>query len=115
MRRPPKHQMGSDPLMPVFPNLNESEPVTQNKKEVATAYEGQFTCSNGLINNFVIFCTSDFTTVSKEVHVRTRRVKLVGLEVSRLLIFFCFYFLLSYLTFDCRGMRFESSILVGCW
>lgn len=80
MRRPPKHQMGSDPLMPVFPNLNESEPVTQNKKEVATAYEGQFTCSNGLINNFVIFCTSDFTTVSKEVHVRTRRVKLVGLE-----------------------------------
>ena len=33
------------------------------------------------LNNFLIFCTSDFTIVSKEVHVRTRRVRLVGLEV----------------------------------
>jgi hypothetical protein len=37
-------------------------------------------CCKGL-NDFLIYGTSDFVTVCKEVHVRTRRVRLLGLEV----------------------------------
>jgi hypothetical protein len=37
-------------------------------------------CCKGL-NGFLIYGTSDFVTVSKEVYVRTRRVQLLGLEV----------------------------------
>ncbi|KAK9141061.1 hypothetical protein Scep_010742 [Stephania cephalantha] len=32
------------------------------------------------LDDFVIFCTSDFVTVSKEVCIRTRRVRFVGLQ-----------------------------------
>jgi hypothetical protein len=37
-------------------------------------------CCKGL-NEFLIYGTSDFLTVRKEVYVRTRRVRLLGLEV----------------------------------
>ncbi|GJN21077.1 hypothetical protein PR202_gb08525 [Eleusine coracana subsp. coracana] len=36
-------------------------------------------CCKGL-NGFLIYGTSDFVTISKEVYVRTRRVRLLGLE-----------------------------------
>lgn len=49
--------------------------------EMGSLFEDRNICSDGL-NNFVLYCTSDFFTVSKEVHVRTRRVRLLGLEVS---------------------------------
>jgi hypothetical protein len=37
-------------------------------------------CCKGL-NGFVIYGTNDFVTVRKKVYVRTRRVRLLGLEV----------------------------------
>lgn len=43
--------------------------------------EERFILPDGL-SDFVVFCTTDFMTVSKEVHVRTRRVRLIGLEVK---------------------------------
>ncbi|KAK7389317.1 hypothetical protein VNO78_24206 [Psophocarpus tetragonolobus] len=74
LRSPPKHQTVLDSLMPAFSSVDAvtascSPPVDKDK----------FIRPESL-NNFVIFCTSDFTTVSKAVHVRTRRVRLVGLE-----------------------------------
>nr|ACJ86295.1 unknown [Medicago truncatula] len=75
-KTPPKHQTVLDSLMPVFTSVDSmtagsSAPV-DNDKSVRPAS----------LNNLLIFCTSDFTTVSTEVHLRTRRVRLVGLEGS---------------------------------
>lgn len=75
-RTPPKHQTVLDSLMPVFTSVDSmtagsSAPVDNDKSVRPES-----------LNNFLIFCTSDFTTVSKEVHLRTRRVRLVGLEGS---------------------------------
>ncbi|XP_027334122.1 uncharacterized protein LOC113848908 isoform X2 [Abrus precatorius] len=74
LRSPPKNQTVLDSLIPSFTSADSetassSSPVDKDK----------FIRPESL-NNFLIFCTSDFTTVSKEVHVRTRRVRLVGLE-----------------------------------
>jgi len=74
-RTPPKHQTVLDSLMPVFTSVDSmtassSAPVDNDKSVRPES-----------LNNLLIFCTSDFTTVSKEVHLRTRRVRLVGLEV----------------------------------
>jgi hypothetical protein len=74
-RTPPKHQTVLDSLMPAFTSVDSktvgsSAPVDMDKSVRPES-----------LNNFLIFCTSDFTTVSKEVHLRTRRVRLVGLEV----------------------------------
>ncbi|XP_071721513.1 uncharacterized protein [Rutidosis leptorrhynchoides] len=63
LRRPPKHQITTDSLISAFPSMD----------------LGKFMCPEGL-SDFVVFCTTDFSTISKEVHVRTRRVRLVGLE-----------------------------------
>ncbi|KAK7286747.1 hypothetical protein RJT34_21966 [Clitoria ternatea] len=76
LRSPPRHQTVLDSLMPAFTSVDSgtassSAPVDKDK----------FIRPESL-NNFLICCTSDFTTVSKEVHVRTRRVRLVGLEGS---------------------------------
>ncbi|WJX91827.1 hypothetical protein P8452_73550 [Trifolium repens] len=75
-RTPPKHQTVLDSLMPAFTSVDSktvgsSAPVDMDKSVRPES-----------LNNFLIFCTSDFTTVSKEVHLRTRRVRLVGLEGS---------------------------------
>ncbi|KAK9281765.1 hypothetical protein L1049_004670 [Liquidambar formosana] len=79
LRRPPKHQIVAESLMTMFPSLD-SDSVNLNKEHNGGSFhDGKFICPEGL-SDFVIFCTSDFTTVSKEVHVRTRRVRLVGLE-----------------------------------
>ncbi|KAK9944624.1 hypothetical protein M0R45_010184 [Rubus argutus] len=55
LRQPPKHQMVADSLLHVFPSVDPNT-TTLNREQI------------------------DFTTVSKEVHVRTRRVRLLGLE-----------------------------------
>ena len=68
-RTPPKHQTVLDSMMPAFTSVDSK---TANDK---------LACPESL-KNFLIFCTSDFSTVSKEVHLRTRRVRLVGLEGS---------------------------------
>lgn len=48
-------------------------------------------CCKGL-NEFLIYGTSDFVTICKEVYVRTRRVRLLGLEVPPYLEYFSFFF-----------------------
>ncbi|XP_057964023.1 uncharacterized protein LOC131155113 [Malania oleifera] len=79
MRQPPKNLIAADVLMSDFPSVD-SYTVNLNREHNAGAFhDGRFIRPEGL-NDFVMFCTSDFSTVSKEVHVRTRRVRLVGLE-----------------------------------
>ncbi|KAG8488430.1 hypothetical protein CXB51_016464 [Gossypium anomalum] len=81
LRRPPKHQTLADSLMTMFPSIN-SETVNLNKEhDMASSHQEKSIRPEGL-SNFFIFCTSDFSTASKEVHVRTRRVRLLGLEGS---------------------------------
>ncbi|KAH1205367.1 hypothetical protein GmHk_16G046089 [Glycine max] len=74
LRSPPKHQTVLDSLMPAFTSVD-----SETASSSAPVDKDKFIRPESL-NNFVIFCTSDFTTVSKEVHVRTRRIRLVGLE-----------------------------------
>lgn len=76
LKRPPKHPIVTDTLTPVFASIDPDVV----KREHKLGREEEFLCPEGL-NDFSIFCTSDFATVSKEVHVRTRRVRLLGLEV----------------------------------
>lgn len=79
LKQPPKQQMVADSFMHVFPidsntaNLNREHTSGPSPEEKSIRPEG--------LSEFFIFCTSDFTTVSKEVHVRIRRVRLLGLEV----------------------------------
>lgn len=79
LKRPPKHQTVVDPLMPVFPSVNSETGLVGEHSSRPIDKEKLVRPES--LNNFLIFCTSDFTTVSKEVHIRTRRVRLVGLEV----------------------------------
>ncbi|XAR60907.1 Triacylglycerol lipase [Bertholletia excelsa] len=78
LRRQPKQQMEADTLAPLFPSI-ESNSVDSKMKDGCAFHREAFICPEDL-SDFVICCTSDFSTVSKEVHVRTRRVRLVGLE-----------------------------------
>ncbi|KAF7825870.1 lipase class 3 family protein [Senna tora] len=80
LRRPPKHQTVLDSLMLDFPSVN-SDNASLVGEHSSRPTDKKLVCPESL-NNFLIFCTSDFTTVSKEVHIRTRRVRLVGLEGS---------------------------------
>ncbi|XP_010241772.1 PREDICTED: uncharacterized protein LOC104586294 isoform X2 [Nelumbo nucifera] len=76
LKRPPKHQIVSDSLLRAL----DPESINPSKNcSTGSFHEGGSICPEGL-SGFVIFCTSDFTTVFKEVNVRTRRVRLVGLE-----------------------------------
>lgn len=79
LRRPPMHHITTDSLISAFPSLdiNSDQSISQNLQAFNL---GKIMCPDGL-NDFVVFCTTDFSTISKEVHVRTRRVRLVGLEV----------------------------------
>lgn len=79
LKQPPKHAIVADSLMPVFPSID-SDAVNLQKEH--SLRDENFLRPEGL-NDFFIFCTSDFATVSKEVHVRTRRVRLLGLEVTK--------------------------------
>ncbi|KAK7350571.1 hypothetical protein VNO77_09342 [Canavalia gladiata] len=74
LRSPPKHQTVLDSLIPAFTSVD-----SETASSSAPVDKEKFIRPESL-NNLLIFCTSDFTTVSKEVHVRTRRVRLVGLE-----------------------------------
>ncbi|XP_043709847.1 uncharacterized protein LOC122658795 [Telopea speciosissima] len=79
LKRPPKNQIIVDPLMTGFPSVDTESINPSRNFNIGSHQEGGSIRPEGL-NGFVIFCTSDFTTVSKEVQVRTRRVRLVGLE-----------------------------------
>ncbi|XP_022758771.1 uncharacterized protein LOC111305465 isoform X3 [Durio zibethinus] len=79
LRRPPKHQIVADSLMAVYPTID-SDTVNLNRDHnMASSHQEKYIRPDGL-SDFFIVCTSDFTTASKEVHVRTRRVRLLGLE-----------------------------------
>lgn len=75
LKNPPKHQMLEEMIMPVFPSID-------LKKQTLSVID-EFIHPAGL-SDFVIFCMTDFSSVSKEVHLRTRRVRLIGLEVLHL-------------------------------
>ena len=75
LRRPPKHQTVLDSMVSLFTSVD-----SETAGNSAPIDKDKFIRPESL-NNFLIFCTSDFSTVSKEVHVRTRRVRLVGMEV----------------------------------
>ncbi|KAJ4825059.1 hypothetical protein Tsubulata_034668 [Turnera subulata] len=77
LRRPPKHPVVSDSLIPAFPSV-ESDAVNLIG-EHTLGHGDKFPRPEGL-DEFCIFCTSDFATVQKKVDVRTRRVRLLGLE-----------------------------------
>ncbi|KAL0436693.1 UNVERIFIED_CONTAM: hypothetical protein Sradi_0377200 [Sesamum radiatum] len=80
LRRPPKHQILEDGLMPAFLSIDQSSVDLKLKQQnKSTEVEDNFVNPDGL-SDFVVFCTTDFSTVAKEVHVRTRRVRLIGLE-----------------------------------
>ncbi|KAL3616307.1 hypothetical protein CASFOL_039697 [Castilleja foliolosa] len=79
LKRPPKHQISEDRLMPAFLSIDPSSIDLKLKQNKSPEMEEKFIHPNGL-GDFVVFCTTDFSTVAKEVHVRTRRVQLIGLE-----------------------------------
>ncbi|KAL0417982.1 UNVERIFIED_CONTAM: hypothetical protein Sradi_1211700 [Sesamum radiatum] len=80
LRRPRKHQILEDGLMPAFLSIDQSSVDLKLKQQnKSTEVEDNFVNPDGL-SDFVVFCTTDFSTVAKEVHVRTRRVRLIGLE-----------------------------------
>lgn len=79
LRQPPKHQMVADSLLHVFPSVDPNT-TTLNREQMSGPFHEEKSILPEGLSDFLIFCTSDFTTVSKEVHVRTRRVRLLGLE-----------------------------------
>lgn len=79
LKRPPKHQIVADSLMPGFPS-SDSDSINPQKYNIESFGEGENIHANGL-NDVFICCTSDFITTSKAVYIRTRRVRLLGLEV----------------------------------
>ncbi|XP_031744319.1 uncharacterized protein LOC101213787 isoform X2 [Cucumis sativus] len=80
LKRPPNHQAVADSASPLFPVTNSSVDDSSTEHRLPFNIE-KFIRPEGLGDLF-IFCTSDFATIMKEVHVRTRRVRLLGLEGS---------------------------------
>ncbi|XVE72682.1 hypothetical protein DITRI_Ditri11bG0058400 [Diplodiscus trichospermus] len=79
LRRPPKYPIVADSLMPMFPSIDSDTVDLNREHHMSSSHQEKYIRPEGL-SDFFIFCTSDFTTASKEVHVRTRRVRLLGLE-----------------------------------
>lgn len=111
LKRPPKHQIVVDPLMPGFPSLD-SDSLNPQNYHIESFGEGDSIHTNGL-NDFFICCTSDFIATSKEVYIRTRRVRLVGLEVPNCGLYIDSLSLL-YVSMG-PGIMFEFHLVVGCW
>ncbi|KNA16945.1 hypothetical protein SOVF_084220 [Spinacia oleracea] len=78
LRHPPKHQIVPDAFT-VFPSIDSESINLKAQQMLGALSKSKFPQPPGL-NNFFIYCTTDFTTVSKEVDFRTRRVRFVGLE-----------------------------------
>ncbi|XP_048429729.1 uncharacterized protein LOC103927115 [Pyrus x bretschneideri] len=79
LKQPPKYQMEADSMMCVFSSID-SNTANLNREHTSGPFDEEKSIRSEGLSEFFIFCTSDFTTVSKEVHVRTRRVRLLGLE-----------------------------------
>ncbi|KAK6937870.1 Fungal lipase-like domain [Dillenia turbinata] len=79
LRQPPKHQIISDSLISTFPSIDADSITNSGESKIGTIHDGHCVQPEGLAN-FIIYCISDFNTISKVVQLRTRRVKLIGLE-----------------------------------
>ncbi|XP_068666784.1 uncharacterized protein [Aristolochia californica] len=79
LRRAPKHQIAVDSSMLSCPSTESDHIKTNKSGSTESSSEGEIICPEGF-SNFVVHCTSDFVNVTREVYVRTRRVRLVGLE-----------------------------------
>ncbi|KAG2669700.1 hypothetical protein I3760_14G045200 [Carya illinoinensis] len=77
LRQPLKHQIVADTLLP--PPIHSDAANLTHVNTSGFFHDEKFIYAEGL-GDFRIFCTSDFATVSKEVQVRIRRVRLLGLE-----------------------------------
>ncbi|MQL83554.1 hypothetical protein Taro_016054, partial [Colocasia esculenta] len=73
---PPKHPVVDD-LFSMSPSPGE---CTHASQDHGTMSFNESTGSCNGLNSFMVHCTSDFVTVSKEVNFRIRRVRLLGLE-----------------------------------
>lgn len=79
LKQPPKYPVLEESLHPMF-SSDEAVHVSSNSEcDISGLVEDKKLCSPGL-HGFIIYCTSDFITVSKKVHIRTRRVRLLGFE-----------------------------------
>ncbi|CAN8269968.1 unnamed protein product [Cochlearia groenlandica] len=79
LKRPPSNQIVEDPLVSMFSSVDSNTGLMKEGINLGFFQEDKFVRPEGL-DDLYIFCTSDFTTVAKEVDVRTRRVRLLGLE-----------------------------------
>ncbi|KAJ7961647.1 Lipase, class 3 [Quillaja saponaria] len=79
LKRPPMHQIVLESLMPMFPSID-SDSANLNALHGSGSVDQDNFIHPENLSNVLIFCTSDFTTACKQVHVRTRRVRLLGLE-----------------------------------
>ncbi|XP_051143282.1 uncharacterized protein LOC127259746 isoform X2 [Andrographis paniculata] len=79
LKQSPKHQITEDRMMPAFLSIDPNSVDLKLKQNKSSETEERFIRRDGL-NDFVVFCTTDFSTVAKEVHIRLRRVRLIGLE-----------------------------------
>ncbi|CAH2054648.1 unnamed protein product, partial [Thlaspi arvense] len=79
LKRPPSNQIVEDPLIPMFSSVDSNTGLVKEGIGLGFFKEDKFVRPEGL-EDLYIFCTSDFATIAKEVEVRTRRVRLLGLE-----------------------------------
>ncbi|KAJ8479200.1 hypothetical protein OPV22_022927 [Ensete ventricosum] len=77
LKQPPKYPVIDDSLRPSF-SIAERASLGPDCNIESFSEDGKL-CS-GSFDTFIVYCTSDFLTVCKEVHVRTRRVRLLGFE-----------------------------------
>ncbi|GAB4841485.1 hypothetical protein Ancab_022201 [Ancistrocladus abbreviatus] len=78
-RHPPNYQEATDSPTNRFPSKH-LDYINLKGEQISGALSRNKFLRPGGLNNFVVYCTSDFSTVSREVDVRTRRVRLLGLE-----------------------------------
>lgn len=84
LKRPPKNQRLIDSLLSKFSSADSNSTNLRSDQNIRASHLGKIICPQGL-DDVVVFCTTDFSTIFKEVHVRTRRVQLIGLEVFMLI------------------------------
>ncbi|EPS74140.1 lipase class 3 family protein [Genlisea aurea] len=77
LRRPPTHQILEETLIPAFLSIDAS--VDAKLKNNKSLMDEKFIHPDDF-RDFVVFCTTDFSTIAKKIQVRTRRVQLIGLE-----------------------------------
>ncbi|KAE9460815.1 hypothetical protein C3L33_07244, partial [Rhododendron williamsianum] len=65
LKRPPQNWLVADSFLPHFSSIDSNSVDLKMEQDVCTFHRGKFLAPEGL-SNFVVFCTSDFSTISKE-------------------------------------------------